>query len=147
MSNIPTIKVEFLGGEASVNAIDINSVAIVVDTAKGDEPIVVNRIPVEFRLYFKRTQSGSWISQNFFCYRLDNTEIFHPQHPATEGQKSKIYRAAVEVCEALDETFLREGELNRMDRELEQIEDRIKQYKDEYAAALTIRDKFAGILV
>ena len=124
MKQAPTTLIEFLGGAAAVRAIGLHEVAIIVDK---DDPIIVNRIPVELRVYFKRNTGGNWYSTNFFCYRLDNAEVYHPQHPATEGQKSKIYRAAVEVCEALDESFLREGELGKMDREIETINIRITE--------------------
>lgn len=131
----PNITTEFLDGKVRVTALSLNEVAIVAGEQHGStEPLVVNRIPVEMRIYFKRRENGSWYSTNFFCYRLDNEHKFHPQRPATEGQTSKIYRAAVELCEELNETFLREGEVGRIDHEIAVVDDRIQQYEDERKA-------------
>ena len=140
MNNHPTILTEFLDGEVAVTALGLNDAVLVIDK---DEPLIVNRIPIEMRLYMKRRENGSWYSVNTFIYRLDN-EVFHPQHHATEGQQRKIYRAAVELCEELNETFLREGEVARMDHEIDVFDDRIRQYQEERAGAVKVRDRFAA---
>jgi len=138
----PHIVTELLGGKARVTALGLNEVAISAGgSADVIPPLVVNRIPVELRVYFKRRENGTWYSTNMFCYRTDRTVAYHPQRPATEGQTSKIYRAAVELCEELNETFLREGEVARIDREIAVVDDRIQRYEDERKALVLEHEK------
>lgn len=122
---------ELLGGTVRMTVLGIDAVSIATEEG-GD--IIINRIPVEFRAYFKKNTSGHWYSTNLFAYRNDNQETYHPQHPATDNQVRKIYRACVELAEGLSDRALIRGERIKKEREIQTVYDAISMKEEELSA-------------
>ncbi len=122
----PTITISVLDHFVEVAANGIDEVSF------NSKEILINRIPIEFRAYFKRGTAGRWVSTNLFAYRLDD-EGFSPQKQATEGQKTKLYAALREASERLPASFLLDGSDAALGREIERLETDIDRKKLEVA--------------
>ncbi len=69
----------------------VDSETVTITTFDGYEP-KVNRIGMEFRLHLKfNSKLESWQMENVFAYRTDRPETA-PRLPATDNQKSKLYK-------------------------------------------------------
>ncbi len=119
----PSITISVLDHFVKVNADGIDRVSFT------SEEMDINRIPVEFRVFFHRVNEH-WTSTNMFVYRLDR-DGFNPQSPATDGQKSKLYAALREACELLPADFLLDGQDAELGREIERLEIDIDRKKIE----------------
>jgi hypothetical protein len=108
---------EFLGGQVTITATSDREIVIVADE---DSNVVVNRMPLEFRIWVKRNNMGQWMCSNIFAYRIDPDRPFYqPPSPGTDNQRSKLYRAAVETAERLEGSFLHSGKVVAARRDME----------------------------
>lgn len=121
----PTITVSVLDHFVKVYANDIDDVTF----TSGE--MLINRISIEFRAYFKRNVAGAWVGNNMFAYRLDADSF--SRRDATDGQKSKLYAALREACELLPADFLLDGQDAELGREIERLETEIERKKIEIA--------------
>ena len=128
-----------LDSTVRLTVLGFDSVAIVTE-----EDIVINGIPVEFRAYFRKNHGGHWISTNLFAYRNDNQESWHPQHPATDNQVSKIYSACRELAETVTEHALIRGERLKQEREILSVRDQIRLKEEELDALKAVHH---GLLI
>lgn len=102
------------------------------DVTFHSEGIEVNRIPVEFRAYFKRGQGNDhWFSTDLFAYRLDKDDWIKTR--ATQGQQTKLYAALRSAIDDLPASFLLDGQDAALGREIEQLEVDIDRKKIEVA--------------
>jgi hypothetical protein len=106
--------IPFLGGTARLTVISRDEAVIV-----SDEPLVLNGIPLEFRVWVKYN-GHHWSANHIFAYRTDNA-VYHPQHLATDNQKQKLYRAAVEVAESLTDRQRIRGEISKVRQDIDRI--------------------------
>lgn len=130
MHEYPVEEIEFLGGKALISAHSRDSAFVKSIDHVGDGPFILNGLPIEFRIWLKkRDHGGSWYADSIFAYRLDREAENHPKRPATENQRSKLYRAAVAAVEELtDETLLR-ADIAKAHAELERREEVVNEAK------------------
>jgi hypothetical protein len=85
--------------ELGVATFRVNSLSEISVTA---DRVVVNNIPLELRAFLKKSvYAEKWQAENIFAYRLDTDSPIRGQN-ATDNQRSKLYRALVEVAEDID---------------------------------------------
>ena len=119
---------ELLGGTVRMTVLSAEEVVIVTE-----DDIMINRIPVEFRAYFKKNSAGSWYSSSMTTYRNDNPFPW-PRKAATSNQTRKIYRACSDLADALTTRALYRGERIKTERQIQAVHDSISMKEEELAA-------------
>lgn len=80
-------------------------------TFDGSEP-TINRIGVEFRLHLEyNDQLEKWQMRNIYAYRTDRPET-SPRLPATDNQRTKLYKHFIEQAHSLPARVLLAGQSN-----------------------------------
>ncbi len=118
----PTLPIKFLGTEVELIPGAKRTYTIVI---KPEDNLVVNRIQVEGRIYVERRTDGSAAPQVFV--QRDVGKPRYEQRSATDGQRSKLYRAAVEIAPEIPEEMFVRAEISAIDFELARADHQIAE--------------------
>ena len=137
-SNSPTMR-HALIFDAPVEVFTYGGDEVTV-VAERHAPVTVNRMPLEFRIHFRRTEHGHWQGTNFFIYRVEADRPHrYQQRPATDNQSQKLYHEIKEICETLPESFLLAGAYRSANDKVTRANDKVAESEQALSDSMRAR--------